>query len=236
MLNGIFYFRMTMLRVLPVPKTSSSTEDDARLRKGEQTRELILEASAKLFTKTSVRGMAISDLVKETGIPASSIYWHFGSKDGLVCAVIETGARRLMEQFPDASGLQSASEADVGHAMAAFSNVLRNEFQFIKLLIKVGLEFSDEENEIVRIVRRAREETISYGVKSLMPAFHSMPAEDAAAAATRVLKQLMAIADGIIINISIEKDLAVANYAVGSLTEFIMLLVRRELAAYAQTR
>jgi AcrR family transcriptional regulator len=34
-------------------------------------------------------------LSKESGLPASSIYWHFGSKSGVLGAVMERGARRF---------------------------------------------------------------------------------------------------------------------------------------------
>ena len=43
----------------------------------------------------------VAALVEEAGIPASSIYHYFGSKEGVLLAVMERGAERFFEALPD---------------------------------------------------------------------------------------------------------------------------------------
>ena len=35
-----------------------------------------------------------------SGLPPSSTYWHFGSKDGLLAATVDYGATKWLEQVP----------------------------------------------------------------------------------------------------------------------------------------
>jgi AcrR family transcriptional regulator len=226
---------MTAMPILP-RQTKTPEPDDARLRQGEKTREIILEAAAKLLVRSSASGMAMSELVKATGVPASSIYWHFGSKDGVVSAVIETGVQRWLQQFPDPPAWQATGEEGVRAVMEAFISSLKKDSQFIKLLLKVGLEFSEQENECVRIVRDARAKTISYAVSVLSPFFGSMPAMQAKAAAVRVARKLMALADGISITQSLEKSPATAEEMLDGMTEIALSLIRQETLALKVSR
>ena len=216
-----------------LPRQSRSPEsDDARLRQGEKTRELILEAAAKLLVNSSASGMAMSQLVKATGVPASSIYWHFGSKDGVVNAVIDTGVQRWLRQLPEPAVWPDMGEVGVRTVMQLFIASLKKDSQFIKLLLKVGLEFSEEENDCMQTVRRARSQTIDYCVAILLPFLGALPAKQAKAAALRVVRQLMAMADGIIIARSFEKESSIANGMLDGLADIALALIRNEIAAF----
>ncbi|RZU60494.1 TetR family transcriptional regulator [Zhihengliuella halotolerans] len=68
---------------------------------GEASRQHILDVAVRLMSERGFEGTAMSALCKETGLPASSIYWHFGSKDGLLEAVMERGGEQFFTSFPD---------------------------------------------------------------------------------------------------------------------------------------
>lgn len=53
------------------------------MRKGEQTREMILERAAELFNQQGYFGSSLSDLMRETGLEKGGIYNHFRGKDEL---------------------------------------------------------------------------------------------------------------------------------------------------------
>jgi AcrR family transcriptional regulator len=71
-------------------------------RKGQATRERIVEAAATLIGQFGVAGTSAADVRKTAGVSGSQLMHYFGSKQALVRAVI---AR------------QSESEALVGHPM-----------------------------------------------------------------------------------------------------------------------
>lgn len=53
------------------------------MRKGEQTREMILERAADLFSRRGYFGSSVADIMHETGLGKGGIYNHFDSKDAL---------------------------------------------------------------------------------------------------------------------------------------------------------
>jgi AcrR family transcriptional regulator len=56
--------------------------------KGEVSRDRILLAAADTVGRHGYEGATISRISKEAGLPASSIYWFFRSKDHLVGEVV----------------------------------------------------------------------------------------------------------------------------------------------------
>lgn len=53
------------------------------MRKGEQTRQEIVEKAAAMFNLRRYEGAALSDLMKPTGLEKGGIYRHFDSKQQL---------------------------------------------------------------------------------------------------------------------------------------------------------
>lgn len=62
-------------------------------RQGErraQTREALLDAAATLFAERGVEGASIDAIAEAAGRTSGAVYDHFGSKDGLLFALLET--------------------------------------------------------------------------------------------------------------------------------------------------
>ena len=53
------------------------------------TRTAILETSLALFTVEGFRGTSVRDISGEVGVTQPTLYYHFGSKDGILAALIE---------------------------------------------------------------------------------------------------------------------------------------------------
>jgi TetR/AcrR family transcriptional repressor of nem operon len=53
------------------------------MSKGTQTREMILERCAQLFSKQGYFGSSLADIMQETGLEKGGIYNHFDSKEQL---------------------------------------------------------------------------------------------------------------------------------------------------------
>jgi AcrR family transcriptional regulator len=59
--------------------------------RGAGSRERILQAALRVASVRGYDGTTIKLLSEESGLPASSLYWHFGSKDRLLAAALEHG-------------------------------------------------------------------------------------------------------------------------------------------------
>jgi AcrR family transcriptional regulator len=76
----------------------TTTPADPRRRRadGERSRQAILRGAANLATIDGLRGLSIGDLAAHIGMSKSGLYAHFGSKEELQLATVET-ARTIFD-------------------------------------------------------------------------------------------------------------------------------------------
>jgi AcrR family transcriptional regulator len=70
--------------------------------KAEATRQSILEAAARIFRRDGYSAARLTDIASEIGMKAGSLYYHFGSREALVEAVMEVGTRRTHQAVLEA--------------------------------------------------------------------------------------------------------------------------------------
>ena len=79
------------------PSVSSDDEADGRRRRGNQTRESILQAAADIASVEGLEGLTIGRLATELGMSKSGLFAHFGSKEELQLATIDAAKRRFVD-------------------------------------------------------------------------------------------------------------------------------------------
>jgi AcrR family transcriptional regulator len=67
--------------------------------RGLARREAIIDAAVRLFARRGFRGTGILGLAEEVGISHVGVLHHFGTKEGLLLAVVESRDRRHTEQI-----------------------------------------------------------------------------------------------------------------------------------------
>lgn len=67
---------------------------------GEASRRAILEATVRLAGERGYVGTTMNRIVKASGLPASSVYWHFNSKDELLADALEYDFARWFAAEP----------------------------------------------------------------------------------------------------------------------------------------
>ena len=90
----------------PAPRTSrrspraepaADDEADGRRRRGNRTRESILQAAADLASVEGLEGLTIGRLATELEMSKSGLFAHFGSKEELQLATIDAARRRFVD-------------------------------------------------------------------------------------------------------------------------------------------
>src|SRR6201992_1730513 len=66
-------------------------------RKGEQTRERIVAAAARLIFERGVAGTSIEDVKEKAGVSSSQLYHYFADKQALIHAVIAHQSDAVIE-------------------------------------------------------------------------------------------------------------------------------------------
>jgi AcrR family transcriptional regulator len=114
----------------------------------------IIAGAVEAFETDGFRGIGVDKLLTSSGASTRTLYKHFGSKDGLVLAVLEERHRRfcvLLEAVPQDSD-----------PIAALFDTLRAWLEEHGargcMLLRARSEYSDANQEIVGLVRRQKEE------------------------------------------------------------------------------
>ena len=69
------------------------------MSKGTQTREMILERCAQLFSKQGYFGSSLADIMHETGLEKGGIYNHFSSKEQLALEAFDYSFALLQQRM-----------------------------------------------------------------------------------------------------------------------------------------
>jgi AcrR family transcriptional regulator len=167
-------------------------------QQGEQSRMLILDATERLMATQGYAATSINDIRKACGLPPSSIYWHFGSKEGVLAAVMERGADRFFAAIP--------TSEDVEGQLAVLSTLQSQHPDFLRLFYMLSLERNNDP-AVAAVIRRVRDTAIRR--------FHDaitqlVPARASASKAERVVSELTALAvalsDGVFFAEHLEPD------------------------------
>jgi AcrR family transcriptional regulator len=83
----------TLARAEPV----TDDEADGRRRRGNRTRESILQVAADIASVEGLEGLTIGRLATELEMSKSGLFAHFGSKEELQLATIDAARQRFVE-------------------------------------------------------------------------------------------------------------------------------------------
>ena len=127
---------------------------------GQKTRDRILEATIELVCRKGFAGTSVREVCEAVGVAKTALYWHFGSKSGLMAAVIEDVTRRWMADFENAA----AGGKTPKDAMDGLVNVTRHmvteRSQMLRIMILTVMEQGTVDPEIVDKVRILTDEII----------------------------------------------------------------------------
>jgi AcrR family transcriptional regulator len=79
--------------------------------RAERTRLRLVEAARKLFTTKGYAETSIEDIATAVQASKGAFYFHFGSKDGVLWAVLEGWAAARLAKIRSAARLRDANEA-----------------------------------------------------------------------------------------------------------------------------
>ena len=165
---------------------------------GIAAREKILDAAAEIATERGYEGTSISLVSKRSGLPASSIYWHFKNKDDLIAAVIERSFAAWLQALSamEPPGEDQLLEDFVAFQAAQMTQSLQAAPDFLRLGLMLGLEHHPEDPTARKMFLKVRSQAFRNAVKSFarwLPDFDKKALEELASFC-------IALADGFFIS------------------------------------
>jgi len=144
-------------------------------RRGMKSRELVLDAAERVMAEHGFEAATLARVVAEAGIPMSSVYHYFGSKDGILLAVMERGAGRFFADLPDLTRRPGRPAQHLAGVVSAVIGTLERHPDFLRLLIVFSAQPPDGDGEIRAVVRRIREQALDLLRAQLASAFGDDP-------------------------------------------------------------
>jgi AcrR family transcriptional regulator len=195
---------------------------------GLSSREVILNAARSLIGEKGYDGMAISDLSAQSGLPPSSIYYHFGNKFGVLAALLERTFEELHALFPDPSSYDELAPFERLEAwFSAACGSLDRRPDYLRLLVAVSVGPHKDAEDVQRIVRRIRDYAHKSWVDALTPIFVPDGGDEDAQTLVQELAVLgRALTDGLSVTNSFD-DLAYSSHVTPFLSMVRGLAVQR---------
>jgi AcrR family transcriptional regulator len=127
-------------------------------RRGARSREAVLDAAERLMAEHGYEAATLTRLVEEAGIPPSSIYHYFGSKEGVLLAVMERGADRFFAALPPIDRRASSPAEHLRALVEATTATLERHPDFLRILVVMATQPIDAgQGEVHAVVNRVRE-------------------------------------------------------------------------------
>jgi AcrR family transcriptional regulator len=145
-------------------------------RRGVKSRELVLDAAERVMAEHGFEAATLARVVEEAGIPMSSVYHYFGSKDRILLAVMERGADRFFADLPDLSRRSGRPAQHLARVVSAATGTLERHPDFLRLLIVFAAQPpAAGDGEIQAVVCRVREHALELLRAQIAVAFGDDP-------------------------------------------------------------
>ena len=132
----------------PARATATRTPSARAMQKGQQTKQVIVEAALGLSTQIGLEGLSIGVLAEVTQMSKSGVFAHFGSREELQISVIREYFTRFEQEV-----FYPALQAKPGlpRVQALFANWMKRvavELQSGCIFISGAVEFDDREGPV----------------------------------------------------------------------------------------
>ncbi|MEO3787994.1 helix-turn-helix domain-containing protein [Actinocorallia sp. B10E7] len=182
---------------------------DRRQQHGEISRQRILDATVEIAAERGYEGTSISLVSKRSGLPASSIYWHFKDKDHLLAAVMERSYQLWQARLSQAweAPEPGADRAEALSAMSrAISTSLLEQPEFLRLGMMLTLERRPVEAKARELFTRIRAEVHGLAVTEFERVLADVPEERRTDLARRLATFTLAASDGLFLAYHLDPD------------------------------
>jgi AcrR family transcriptional regulator len=109
-------------------------------RRGLRSRELVLDAAERVMAQDGFEAATVARVVEVAGVPISSVYHYYGSKDGILLAVMERGAERFFADLALPDRRVGRSGEHLGRVVSAVVRALERHPSFLRLVVVFAVQ------------------------------------------------------------------------------------------------
>jgi len=159
-----------------------------KIEQGARSREALLDAAIELIADGGYTATGVDAIARRSGVVKSALYWHFGSKDGLLIAALERTAREWVGEFETSIIVNAEPGQRLENMLQHVRNLFYERPERVRLILSALIERGPENEEVREGVERimaVMRDAIARGM-GVLP----IPAERAYGLATLALQIL----------------------------------------------
>lgn len=177
------------------PRTPSETTPASRDR--------ILEAAADLARERGVDGATIAKVCQNSGLPVSSVYWHFDDKDSLFAEVIRSSFARWTVSVPRWEVTRGTTlDGGLRRVLLGSARTFAEVPDFIRVGMQVVLDTGDQHSLTRTAYMEVRDQVsraVAAWLREMLPDVDPVAAGDVAAL-------VVAFSDGMVVSSLVHDD------------------------------
>jgi AcrR family transcriptional regulator len=147
-----------------IPTRGAATTKTAQ---GALSREKILDAAVELIGERGYSATSVDALCRKAGIVKTALYWHFGSKEGLLAAVLERVAGEWTEEIQRSASATGEPLERLDRMLAGLRGLLQERPRHTRLLLSVLLERSEGDPTTRESLKRVFDHAIAAMVQGI---------------------------------------------------------------------
>ncbi len=168
-----------------MPAPDAAPEAAGRAARPEESRERLLEASARLFGEKGYAATSVGEICARAGVARTALYWHFGNKEGLLAAVVERVGGSWIEEIQKAVYAAPGPLERLDRLTAAWREIVLARPALVRLPMSAALEQGAASLQVraslARVMSRARaalvqgiEDSLGFTLEGLDLVAHTM--------------------------------------------------------------
>jgi AcrR family transcriptional regulator len=177
---------------------TAASHDAVSAAAAQDSREVILDAAEDLMARIGYDKTSISMICRASGLPVGSLYHYFGSKAGLLTAVMTRGADRFYAAMPRPEEMPGSPEQNMRDYWAAAADAIVANARYFYLESDLT-RFGRDDPEIARLIDESRQSALSHIAVAIEPFARAAGVPDPAAEARRLVSFTVTFTRGAII-------------------------------------
>jgi AcrR family transcriptional regulator len=113
---------------------------DLRKVKGDASRERILDAAIQLFSERGYAATGVQEIARSAGIEKAALYWHFGSKESLLAAVLDRTDADFVERILKRVSKGGSSDERLDLFVNGLMRLAADRGHMVRLMLSIAIE------------------------------------------------------------------------------------------------
>lgn len=162
-----------------------------RTAQGAETRDKLLETAIELFAERGYSATSVDQLCRRAGIVKTAVYWHFGSKEGLLTAALDRVAGDWIEEIERSVYRTGDPQERLALAVAGLRRIVEERPELMRMLVGLAYERTEGSPATREALRSVFERALDAIVRATVDAAGYRP-EGVEGAAHLILALLLA--------------------------------------------